>query len=339
MTLIADKSLNDAAVFVRGLPPDTAKAMLGRLSAEEADVLRAAIARLDEETHTEPDSERDAVSDDGNVELHLSASPPSETDHQAYANAFDGAEWLRSLRDADPSEIAAYLSREQPRAIAAVLERLPPELGAGVVQCLPSEDQAAVVARLAAQHEADPDSLRVIASGLQEWLQTHLEEKRRFATRVATIRQILVASPPEARANLLRGLAENESRIAEELADLAPPSKTSASDVEATLPDAAPTPIGFDVLVRFDGRTLADALGTLDPRSALLALAGAPESLIEKLSSGLPATVAKDLRRRIHGIGPTTLTEIDRSQAAFASAVATIVAQRRAARSQQLRGA
>lgn len=349
MTPVAENPLDKAAEFIRGLPPDAAEAMLGRLSAEEAQTLRTAIARLEPQPEVDQATPPGAVSVDGSVELQLSGPSPAEAQQVApeptireAPEAIDGAEWLRDLTDADPGEIAAYLSREQPRAIAAVLGYLRPELSAGVVHCLPTDEQAAVVSRLAVQQDADPDTLRVIASGLRDWLEVQRNEKTRWATRVATIRQIVVAAPEATRANLLQGLSQNEPKIAAALADLAPrkePSRQASPPPRAEAPSQAPPAIAFEALDRFDGRTLANALGSLDPRCALLALAGASESLLQKLASGLPGSVARDLRQRIHSVGPTTLAEIDRSQATFAAAVARLVARRREERAKQKVGA
>ena len=87
------------------------------------------------------------------------------------------------------------------------------------------------------------------------------------------------------------------------------------------------------------GRALAEAVGALDARTALLALAAAPDEIVSNLTAGLPRTAARELRQRVHRVGPTTLTEIDRAQAALALAVEKVVNQRRAQRTTLARGA
>ena len=133
MTPVAENSLRKAAVFVRGLAPDAAAAMLGRLTAEEARALRGAIAELDRTDSPEPSTSSyntTPASEDGSVELQLSTTayqpaPPRATPPQPQQEPLDGAAWFRQLRDADPQAIADYLTREQPRAIAVVLRNLP----------------------------------------------------------------------------------------------------------------------------------------------------------------------------------------------------------------------
>lgn len=351
MTPTTDNSLLQAATFMRGLAPDAAQAMLGRLSADEATTLRAAIAELSTGTISAAASSK-TISDDGAVELQLGSSLPEPTAAPAVPTTpaivappepveppLDGAKWLGSLDDADPRAIAAYLSQEHPRAIAVVLGYLPASLAAGVLQSLAAEEQSKIVAQLAEQGEADPDSLRVIASGLSDWIQSQRDEHKRRSDRVATIRQILAATPVAERDRLLAGLTATEPEIAAALRGSKPtprpatPIKQPANLNTVATPRPTPVPtIPFEQLDRVDGRALAKAVGTLDSRTALLALAGAPESLLQRLTSGLPRQAAKDLRSRLHRVGPTTLIEIDRSQTTFAVAVSRVVAQRRAER-------
>lgn len=370
MTPAADNPLRQAAVLIRSLAPNAAAAMLGRLSAEEARALRTAIRELgDVEEHereqvadqlrkpTETDSDPTAapavpaptVSEDGAVELQLGTSTPESTASPARppeptpeAPLIDGAAWLGSLGDTEPKLVAAYLSSEQPRAMAVVLGYLPPNLSAGVLQHLPAEQRSEVVAQLAEQGDADPDSLRVIATGLSDWIDKHQAEQTRRENRVATIRKILAATPARDREDILRGLTKTEPEIAASLgvtapAPVAPDRVTEASPVSAP---AEPTPaaIPFAELHRLDGRALAEAVGKLDSRTALLALAGAPDELLRQLTRGLPRSAAADLRSRLHRVGPTTLAEIDRAQADLAAAAGQIAAGRRAQRAAAVNG-
>jgi len=337
MTPVAENSLRQAAAFIRGLQPDAAAAMLGRLSADEAASLRRAIKQLIEEDAPRPPAD-DA---DSGVELQLSRTapapePPAKPPRPVDPAPLDGAAWLRSLRDADPAAIAAYLSREQPRAIAVVLGYLSPELSAGVLQSLPDDEQAKVVAQLAHQEDADPDSLRVIATGLSVWIDRQREEHQRRSSRVATIRQILAATPPARRDALLRGLADREPGVAAALGAELAPEKSASSPPE---PPPAPRALPIDQLERLDGRALAEAVSALSPRAALLALAAAPEKLLNKLTAGLPKRAAAELRSQILRVGPTTLAEIDRAQQALAEAAGRVVAARAAARPQTTAGA
>ncbi|MEQ8847908.1 FliG C-terminal domain-containing protein [Botrimarina sp.] len=335
----SEPPIRRAARFIQNLDAQAAEAMLARLTPGEASSLRAAIAQLD--AAAQPADRSDA----GGVELHLStaaaaAPPPAPattspaTTIPVAANPPDGAEWLRSLRDADPRAIAEFLSREQPRAIAVVLGYLEPGLSAAVLAELPTAERGRVVAQLASAGEADPDSLRVIASGLADWVQTKEAERRRRSDRLESIRRILAATPERDRRALLDGLAVTDPEAAAELseADSEPATPAPTQPLKKPTPpraaQPAPPPIAFDELHRLDARALAEAAGQLDGRTALLALAGASDALFARLTNGMTRKAAAELRRRVHRVGPTTLAEIDRAQLALAGAAARVVARR-----------
>ena len=113
--------------------------------------------------------------------------------------------------------------------------------------------------------------------------------------------------------------------------------KTKPAPVAAKLapaPQPQPTPtLTIDDLRRVDGRALAEAVGSLDSRTALLALAAAPDEVVDNLTAGLPRTAAHELRQRMHRVGPTTLAEIDRAQTALALSVEKVIRNRRTQRS------
>lgn len=358
--------IRQAARFFRSLESSAAEAMLARLSPDEASALRAAIAGLGE-----PEPALPAALDRGGVELCLGGetppdptpaaeakpsatpikSPAAAAANESDAAPIDGAEWLRSLREADPQAIADYLSREQPRAIAVVLGYLAPDLSAGVLRSLPAVERGRVVAQLASAGDADPDSLRVIAGGLAAWVNGRNAERRRRSDRLEAIRKILAATPESERGDLLADLAQSDPQAVAELRPNQPPTAadSEAEPTPATTPDRQPhqaeppawvartpappaTVIPFNQLHRLDSRALAEAASLLDGRSALLALAGASDALFARLTGGMSRKAAAELRRRVHRVGPTTLAEIDRAQAALAEAAARVVARRRSQR-------
>lgn len=357
MPTLADNPLRHAAVFIRTLDADSAATMLSRLSADEAKRLRAAIRELGE---VDPEErQRVAAEWDGSqapgpepttldltagegVELDLSSAAIDSPLVDAPAPAIesdaakpDALEWLRTIEDADPRAIAEYLAGEQPSAVAVVLAHLPAQAAAGVLQCYSPAEQTELLALLAVQDEADPDSVRVLASGLTEWVQQQRERSERRTSRLSAIREILAATPDSARTRLQRQLAESVPEIKPTLLTR-PLTKPASSPpaialplAEPPLPAATAPSIPFDELARVDGRALTLALAELDPRAALLALAAAPRELLDRVTEGLPRAAGRDLRRRINRVGPTTLTEIDRAQLALAEAVGRIVERRR----------
>lgn len=330
-----NNSIADAARFVLRLDSEQAEAVLSRLSVDETRALRAAIAELQtEEVGKEPEA-APVEQDSGGVELQLSGAvePVEEKPTQAI-----GAEWLRSVEHADPAAIAAYLSSEHPRAVGLVLTCLPAPLAAAVLGEFPTSEQPELLARMSEQGDADPASASVIATGLRDWLEQKQEEAELRKNRLESIRGLIEAAAPADRERLISGLRREQPEVAEAvggpLLERAQPVATAAPQAAAayqseTSGGKRAASLKPEDLERLDSRVLAKALGAIDSRTALLALAGASEALLSRVTSGMNNKAARELQRRIVAIGPMRLSDVDRAQSELALAAERLVAARR----------
>lgn len=359
-----NNSLRKAAVFVRSLPPEAAATLIGRLSHEEATALRSSIAQLGEVDSLEREEVAEQLrtdvafapqesSNDSGVELSLGADAMSASEATPLSTPLENhADPFGQLRDADPSAIATYLAGEQPRAVSLVLSYLPAKTSAAVLAEYSDAEQANLLIQMSQLGEADPASVRVVASGLSDWIHIQNEQRRIRADRLETVRAILAASPAKQRSGLAKQLTQSDPTLAEELKNFivkAPEPRRSATPPVAaalgspkiakvvqqrpTQPKLPPAPrLSFRDLDRLDGPAIVQALSQLDGRTALLALAGASEALIARLETGLSKQSTKELQRRIAHLGATTLAEVDRAQQALAASAEKIVVARRLAR-------
>ena len=350
MTEVVDKPIRKAAVFLRGLAPEVAEAMLTRLTASEAAALRAAVAELD---HVDPREEslveneirsraskqainRSQETSEG-VELQLGSSAveaslnvqPSLPEASAPLEQ-SNVQWFESLRYADPQTIATFLKAEQPRTAALVLSHLSPDLASAVLDAYPESEQGKLLALLSRQGDADPTSVGVVAKELAEWIRKQNDEKRRRADRLAAIRSIVAASTDDRRERLVRQLRQDEPDLAAELGLNAPTIEKSKKPFKNSVNTAPPRPpaMPYEKLEQLDAKVLARALGMLDGRTALLALAEASDALLARVESRLTRKATKELRRRLTQLGATTLIELDQAQLAFAYAAEQALANR-----------
>ena len=89
-------------------------------------------------------------------------------------------------------------------------------------------------------------------------------------------------------------------------------------------PVAAPAPAPrearpFADLELLDDHALATLFATADADVALLALSGANESLVERMTRRLPARQARALRRSMERLGPLRLSDIEQAQLRMAA--------------------
>lgn len=366
MSNLPNNSLRKAAVFIRSLPPEAAATLIGRLSHEEATALRSSIAQLGEVDSAEREEVAEQLREDvaftpqetnkdSGVELSLGSAAMSASVSTLPAEVETHADSFGQLRDADPTAIATYLAGEQPRAVSLVLSYLPAETSAAVLAEYSDAEQANLLMQMSQLGEADPASVRVVASGLSDWIQHQNEERRLRADRMETVRAVLAASPAKQRSGLVKQLTQSDPTLASELGrfveEIPQPVRTvtpPASNIrrksgadgsprialrKPTQPKLPPAPwLSFGDLDRLDGPAIVQALSQLDGRTALLALAGASDALLARLETGLSKQSTKELQRRIAHLGATTLTEVDRAQQALAASAEKIVVARRLAR-------
>jgi flagellar motor switch protein FliG len=351
VTTTADNPIRKAAVFVRALAPEAAATLLARLSADEAARLRAAIADLGAvDAH-----ERSSVADeafrhsakrpafaDGGVELLLGSSVTGEasrrpTPRTPVEETDKPGEWFSALNEEDAGAVASYLRDEQPRAVALVLSQTPAALAAAVLGHFEEEQQGTILDHLATLGDADPSTVRMIASGLADWVRQQQAARRRQTDRAASVRAILSAVPADRRRRLATRISGPAGLFVEDEPAIAMESAPSTDDEQPAAPASQVAPpgrqpsIAYDDLERLDDRAIALALSTLDPRTAMLSLVAAREGLLKRVEARLTRPAARELRRRLTILHPTSLAEIDCAQQALASAASAIVEQRRVA--------
>ncbi|TWT86522.1 Flagellar motor switch protein FliG [Pseudobythopirellula maris] len=360
-------SIRKAAVLLRSLDDASAEAMFARLSPAEARAIRSAVRELGEVDPHEQLAVAEALrgrpepaAPAGAVELMIGDAPAVPT--VAAPPAIEGH--FGDLSDADPKELADYLAGESPRTVALVLSYLPPAIAAGVLSELGADKESATLGALAHLGEASDDSLRVIASGLSEWIAVRRLERNRRANRMTTIRSIVTAAPADRRETILRSLLTHDPSLAEHLLTaggapsamplpLAPqpavspstdfrsadhpatgdhPTEAAAPPAMAAVEEPTPTPpvehiaprMTFDEVEQLDAGRLATVMAKSDPNVLLLALAGASERMLQTLEAQLPRRVARQLRKRIHNLGPTRLSDIEAAQRAVAATAARL---------------
>lgn len=72
--------------------------------------------------------------------------------------------------------------------------------------------------------------------------------------------------------------------------------------------------VEFDDLVRLDDVALARVLADATPEVVLLALSGAHRDLLDRITSHLPSSAGRTLRRQLETLGPTRLSDIESAQ-------------------------
>jgi flagellar motor switch protein FliG len=354
-------NLRKAAVLIRSLDADTAAKLLRQLSPAEAKSLRMAIQSVgpieaDERADVAAEFRRvapiAAEEPSSGVEVDLSIRRPlndyaTVTVDRATTKPFEFLEHARI------ESLVPYLAREQSQTIAVVLSYLAPDRAALLLAALPARLQAETIERLSVQGDTDPASLHVLEHELAAWLSRQQSTRNRPARRTDAVAAILAAANESNRGDILTNLAKHNRELAEEVSPKATLEPRIAPAVQpklvpqppeiAPLPrefpplditDAAPLPhprprIKFDDLARLDQATLAAVLRTVESEVLVLALAGADEELVDRITAQMPRSIAKTFRLRLRQLGPTRLRDVATAQRDVAKVAASILQARR----------
>jgi flagellar motor switch protein FliG len=125
------------------------------------------------------------------------------------------------------------------------------------------------------------------------------------------VASILQSAGREARQQLLESLAAHQPEFAARVA----PSRTAGPE------------IAFDDLMNLPLLALARILSECDADVLILALAGAHPAFARRVLDQLPAREARIWRRRLDGLGPTRLSDVERAQQDVVAAVRRLHAQ------------
>ncbi len=358
-----ENSIRKAAIFVRGLDKASAETLYSRMSAVEADQLRQAVRNLgtfhkEEQSSVvdelrrgqeEQQAERSSLYDDregvaleiGSEAIH---APLTKTVKKALDLPDDPNEWFSCIGQAEPAAVASYLSSEQPRTIGLVLSYIPPDLAAKVLAEFSEDQQAKILLQLASLGEADPTSVRVIATGLSSWIKRQQQDQLVRASRLSSVQAILSAVPDSNRGSIVERLQEEEPTLelvppatkTVDIAELKEEVQAQPANRQPQAPVALPakprkprSQLSYQRLHNADAETLTMALATLPNRRAMLALVEADDKLVGKIKSKMPRRLTKSFDARLMKFAPASLLEIDEAKNDFAMAVEKILTLRK----------
>lgn len=308
-----DAGIRKAAILVASLDQAAADLLLRQLGPERADLVRQAVAYLDEIGPEERQRIIDefrrigpmapSPSDSG---IELDRLPVGQTFLSGASKAVNATPPAAGevpppfdfLRDAEDEKLARLLGDERPPTVALVLSNLPPERAGEVLARLAPAAQIEVVRRLVDLDNTDPETLGEIEKALEtRWLQQFAVDRRRAAGPDAVVR-ILAACDPAARGRILGNLAAHDRPLAERFGE---------------------RPITFDDVAQFDDAVLLAVYRAAKPEVLQAAFLGAPPAMLDRLLRRLSRDEAKRLRHKLAHPGPIRLSDVEEARRQIAA--------------------
>jgi flagellar motor switch protein FliG len=298
----ANPALRKAAVLLSSLDAESAEALLRQIEPSQAELLRQAITALGEIDPREREHVAGEFLDAQTGERWLPGAGV-QLDEQL-AHRFDDAAARNPLADcAEPTfgflqsphleDLSELLEHEQPQTIAVVVSHLTADRAAQLIAALPGHVQAEVLHRLVDLDEAHPEVIREIERGLAARVLARAELVERRTAGLSAVNNILAAADGPASQTIRRNLVKHDVALAQSLAQ---------------------TPFLFSDLPVLDDASLWTLLSAADPDWVVLALAGAPPELAERVAGLLPPHEAADFRQTLDHLGPTRLSDVAEAQ-------------------------
>jgi flagellar motor switch protein FliG len=307
-----DAGIRKAAILVASLDQAAGDLLLRQLGPERADLVRQAVAYLDEIGAEERQRIIDEfrrigpmVPSESASGIELDRLPAGQTYLPAARQAGmsaplagDGSLPFDFLRDAEDEKLARLLGDERPATVALVLSNLPPERAGEVLARLAPAAQIEVVRRLVDLDNTDAETLGEIEKALEaRWLQQFAVE-RRLAAGPEAVARILAACDSAARGRILSNLAAHDRPLAEQFGE---------------------RPIAFEEIVQFDDAVLLAVYRAAKPEIVQAAFLGAPPSLLDRLLRRLSRGEAKHLRHTLAHPDPIRLSDVEEARRQIAA--------------------
>ncbi len=331
-----DSGVRRAAVLVAQLDPATADLLLGQLSDTQAARVRKAVMELDTvDSHEErkvaaafKQAQLGSPTDD------TASSEPPEDDALTQRP-------FEFLERTTPGALSRLLFREHPQTVAVVLAHLPVEMAADVIREWPDALQAEVLTRVARLDEMHPEALASLEQAVYSLLAGAAPPRQRGAAGVVAVESIVAQLGRRASASLLAQLARRDRELAQVIrvehpvpandvagatvSEPASPGGSSPSVKSVGEPSRRGTCIDFEDLERLAEQDWARLIRAVDSQIMLLALAGAPPSLVESLEKLAAIPLARSLQKRLAALGPVGLEDMDQAQSAVSRVAAELI--------------
>ncbi len=210
---------------------------------------------------------------------------------------------FRSVRKADPRQIADFIRRENPQTIALILANIEPDIAAPVLSQLGAELRTEVVQRLASMDTTSPEVVKQVDQVLERRLASLFSQEVSMVGGTKQVAEILNRIDRQTEKQVFEALDPVNPKLAEEIRRLM---------------------FTFDDLVKLDDRTIQKVLKGVEQKELALALKAAGDDVMAKLLKNLSERAQTMLRQEIEYLGPVRLKDVEEAQAAVVRVVRSL---------------
>jgi len=197
------------------------------------------------------------------------------------------------LKQADPAQLANFLSKEHPQTIALILSHLPPGQAADVLQEFPEELRTDTILRIATIGKVSPALVSEIEQVVDQIAESTLSQNLAAAGGAQIVANILNKSNNALAKQLLENIEEKNYDMAGEIKRLM---------------------FLFEDIIQIDDRGIQRILRDVDKRDLALALKVADEKIKNKIFKNMSERAASVVKEELEFMGPVKLKEVEQAQ-------------------------
>ena len=339
-------TIRQAAILIDSLAPSQAEEVLQRLDEQEAFRIRQAVENL---------SAEDLKSSQAVIEEFLATCTPEtvkstpsikpEQSIKATADRIPEAKYspfsetkpfdFQFLYQVSPPLIAQFLGKLHKQIAAVILTRMPFDLSGVVISYLPSRQQSEILDRISNSDECEFSQLHTVTRLLKDCLMHICESQTQLPPQLAS-----EAIEQAARDNFLnRTLTDIESNGTDlshlehlhtrkrQAGPIDACSRSLMQDTHVTKKET----LRFEDIILLDDNSLAKLFHHINHKTLLLALAGAPSEVIQRITSPLTSQQVLRFTEKLEQIVGVSLQQIEKAQQIIADQ-ATRMAQEKTIR-------
>jgi flagellar motor switch protein FliG len=296
-----------AAVLMAALGSERAANVMQRMDEEEIESLSLEMARLSSvgaETTETVFSELAAHADDGasgvsggmdfaRGVIERALEPERAADLLSRLASASETRPFEFLRRVPPERIVTLLRGESPQTVALVLASLNANLAAGVLAGLPESEQPDIALRIARMGHASTRVIQQVEQVIRHKLGATVERKYSASGGAKTLAGILNHADRTTERLVLENLAGTDKHLAEEVRGML---------------------FVFEDIVKLEERAIQQVLREVDQKDLVLALRGAPDSVMEVMLSNMSERGAAMLKEEMEIQQPQRKRDVDEAQ-------------------------
>ncbi|WP_200763798.1 flagellar motor switch protein FliG [Nitrosophilus alvini] len=213
-------------------------------------------------------------------------------------NSQEGKEIFKELERLDSKVVANIIKDEHPQVVALILSQIKSSKAAEILQYIPkrvgvTNVQEEVIKRIASIEKISNQTLKVVASTLEEELLTIGAGKEEALSGIDIAAEIVNSLPKDIQQEILDDIKKENEIL--------------ANNIEERM-------FKFEDIIKLDNKAIIEILKNVDKNELLVALKGAPDEILNKFLSNMSKRAAEMFVEDMEVLGPMKKSDVEKAQ-------------------------